>query len=219
MLLGHLSDLASDPRQFIYNMVLLVFALLIGITVHEFSHAFVAYKRGDDTASQMGRITLNPLAHLDPLGTVLLFVAGFGWGKPVPIDIRRMKPPLRFSIAAVSLAGIIANLVLAAFVAAVYRLAGAYLASGLLTLLETVVLINVLLAVFNLIPIPPLDGYNFFTTLLPERMARAMAPVAHYGPFILFGLMVIDSVLPASVFAFIGWPIRGIASILLGWGA
>lgn len=218
MLLSHLGDLASDPVSFLYRFLIVMFSIVLGITVHEFAHAYVAFKRGDDTAARLGRVTLNPLAHLDPLGTIVLMLASFGWGKPVPFNPARMKTPLRASVAAVSVAGVVANLLLAAIAALVFRLVVGGASPGLIQLLLNLVVVNIILALFNLIPLPPLDGFNLLSTVLPAGFSRQMAPVARYGPFLLFGLLLLDRVSSARLLAFIEWPIDMVASVLLGIG-
>lgn len=216
MLLRSISNIGSDPVGFIYAFLLIVFGMTIAITVHEFSHAYVAHRRGDDTAARLGRVSLNPLVHLDPLGTIFLLVAGFGWGKPVPVNVNYMRQPVRWSMAAVSAAGAGANLATGIVVGLVFRLLPTGSPGVLADLLGTIVWINVLLAVFNLIPLPPLDGFNVLSAALPERVMRPIAPIVRYGPFILFGLLIIGSFLPTSVLSFIDWPIDHITGAFLG---
>src|SRR5512135_1270024 len=122
VLLRNLGELTSNPRNFFYIFFLWAFGLIVAITVHEFSHAYVAYRRGDDTAARLGRVSLNPIVHLDVMGTILLLAVGFGWGKPVPVNATYLRPPRRASFAMVSVAGVTANLVVAALVAMAFRL-------------------------------------------------------------------------------------------------
>ncbi|MFQ6031162.1 MAG: site-2 protease family protein, partial [Dehalococcoidia bacterium] len=167
MLLGSYQLLLSDPSSFVRLTVLVAFALLVAITVHEFSHALVASILGDSTARRLGRLSLNPIRHLDPSGTVLLLVAGFGWGKPVPVNHQHLeRGPV--GVALVAAAGPLSNLVVAFLLAipvkagllgwsnptlgrATYVLTGG-LREGLSDIVGVVILFNLLLAVFNLIP-------------------------------------------------------------------
>ena len=161
----------SDPIQFIVNALYLIPALLIGLIGHEMAHAAVAVARGDQTPRLDGRLSLDPSRHLDPLGTLAIFFIGFGWAKPVRINPYRMRSPL--DPALVALAGPLANLLIA-FVLAIPIKLGVLArsfdgASPPWHLLETAFILNVVLAVFNLIPIPPLDGYSFLSALLRRR--------------------------------------------------
>ena len=150
-------------------------ALLVGLTFHEFSHAVTADNLGDDRPRRMGRLTLNPLAHIDPIGALMLIIAGFGWAKPVMVNPAALRGGRR-SMALVAFAGPLANVVVAIAFAVVYRimvLAG--VDSGFfLSLVALIVQINILLAIFNLLPIPPLDGYNVALAYLPPRQANGV---------------------------------------------
>src|SRR5439155_8011265 len=146
---------ANDPIGFIGFIV----AIILGITVHEFMHAYAAHRLGDDTGRLMGRMTLNPLAHFDLFGTLLLVVAGFGYGKPVPFNESRLRSSS--SVALVALAGPAANFVIAALCAIPLRFGAADPFGGAYTqILAIVVYYNCVLGIFNLVPIPPLDGSN-----------------------------------------------------------
>jgi Zn-dependent protease len=172
--------------------------LLISLSVHEAAHAWTANRLGDPTARLLGRITLNPLAHIDWIGTVLFpliaMMSGLpllGWAKPVPVEWRNLKSPRR-DFGVIAAAGPISNLILASVVAIVIFVMGgaADMAPGLTrTLLVDAVVLNCVLAVFNLVPVPPLDGGNVATGLLPLPMARALAQLRPYGFVILYGLM------------------------------
>lgn len=185
------------------------------IVVHEFSHAFVAYKLGDMTAARSGRLTLNPLAHIDPFGTILLPVfliavrspVLFGWAKPVPIDFSALKNPKK-DIIWVGLAGPAANLLLALLATLVVK-SGAISGTTMTQIAGHIILINVILAVFNLIPIPPLDGSRIVMGLLPVPLAIRYASIERYGFIILFALLYL------GLFNVIIWPIvDGIIHIL-----
>src|SRR3977135_1026713 len=155
---------SQDPVGFIAFII----AIVLGITVHEFMHAYTAHRLGDDTARLLGRLSLNPMAHLDPFGTLLIVLAGFGYGKPVPFNESRLRSAL--GVSAVALAGPFANLVLAAVCAIPLRFGGAGLLSGAYgKVAGEIVFYNCILAVFNLIPIPPLDGSNVVYGLLPPQ--------------------------------------------------
>jgi Zn-dependent protease len=174
----------------------LLVALVIGTTFHEFSHAFVADQLGDHRPRAMGRVSLNPLAHLDPVGTLFFLLAGFGWGKPVMVNSYALRPG-RTGMAFVAAAGPIANLVVASIAAVAFRgadLAGAFDGSSgafVGRVLLWIVEFNVILGLFNLLPIPPLDGYNLVLPFLPLRTALTVQRYAPYGIFILLLLVLL----------------------------
>ena len=196
------TELFQSPLAFLQSLLYRVPATLIALILHEWAHGFVAYKLGDPTAKMMGRLSLNPLHHLDPLGTMLLFVAGFGWAKPVPIDPHYFKHKNRDDLL-VSIAGITMNVLLfLAFYTLYYaalriavssgflvRWQGAfYYASGrnalfeyALTLLQYTAVLNLSLAVFNLLPVPPLDGSHLFNDLFLKKNLFVSRTVARYG--------------------------------------
>jgi Zn-dependent protease len=147
----------------------LIVALVVAISIHEAAHAFVAHKLGDDTAKNQGRLTLNPKAHLDPLGTIMLFVAGFGWGKPVPVNPYNFKDPVKDS-ALVSLAGPASNFLTALLCSIPLKYFGGALPEVVGTLLWTIADLSILLGIFNLLPFPPLDGSKIFAIFIPKRL-------------------------------------------------
>jgi Zn-dependent protease len=162
--------------------------LLVSLTVHEFAHAWVADRLGDPTPRMQGRVTLNPLAHLDPMGTLLLLFTRFGWGKPVEIDPFNLKHPVRDS-AMIALAGPAVNLTVAAVLALVLRTVGLPEVVGLALL--QVIIINVVLAIFNLVPVHPLDGSKILVALLPRHTALEYELFMHrYGVFVLLCLLI-----------------------------
>jgi Zn-dependent protease len=178
------------------------FAIVLGsLTVHEWAHARTADHLGDPTARLLGRVSLNPKVHIDPLGTILLpLLAIFsglpilGWAKPVPVDMRRLPNPKR-DFMVVAAAGPASNLVLAVIAAALFHAVGGAVSVrpglfDLATLLYSAVGINVLLAVFNMIPIPPLDGGNVLAGLLPDTMGGLLQGLRQYGFIILYGLLL-----------------------------
>jgi len=187
-------------------------ALLIAAPFHEFAHGYAADRLGDPTPRRAGRLTLNPLAHLDPVGTILLLVVGFGWAKPVPIDPTHF-PDWRRGLLTVAAAGPLANVVLAILVGLPFKL-------GLVApdgpgggLLFTIVFINAVLAVFNLIPIPPLDGSKILVGLLPGQLGLAYARLATYGPLLLLMLLVVGD---RFVAALIGPPLAWLVRLATG---
>lgn len=171
------------------EILALVPAIMLALTVHEYAHGFVADRLGDHTARYAGRLTLNPIAHVDWLGLLLLFIAGFGWAKPVPVNPYNLRGNVKQGLLLVSLAGPTANLVLALAASVLLGLID-YMQSGFgLLLLYQLIYINVVLAVFNLIPIPPLDGSKILAGLLPGRQEWLIA-LEQYGVLVLLILMV-----------------------------
>ncbi len=233
MLLGSFDLLFSDPAGFLRLAVLLVFSLLVAVTVHEFSHALVANGLGDSTARRLGRLTLNPVKHLDPSGTVMLLVAGFGWGKPVPVNHDQLaRGPL--GVALVAAAGPLSHLVVAFLVAfpikigllgwsspsltrATYVMTGGW-REGLSDILGLVIFFNILLAVFNLIPLAPLDGSKVLGGLLPRHLTTSYDRWQRYGPLILVGLVMTDYFLNLGLlWGVIGPLVRGLTTAATGF--
>ncbi|MGI5840651.1 MAG: site-2 protease family protein [Patescibacteria group bacterium] len=162
------------------NTILSLLALIVAITIHEFAHALAADKLGDPTPRSQGRLSLNPIKHLDPIGTLMILFARFGWGKPVPIDPYNLKNPRRDELL-ISLAGPLSNLLLALATSLLIRSFSLYLIP-----LYILVAVNVSLAIFNLLPIPPLDGSKIFLNLLPiESSAEWEDSLTRYGPILL----------------------------------
>lgn len=180
-----------------------VVALIIAFSIHECAHAWTAYRLGDSTAKYMGRLTLNPRAHLDVLGTLMVLIAGFGWAKPVPVNPRNLRYGPLAGMAIVSAAGPLSNLALAVVFAVVWRLtAPAIIALGArgtliptpVELLQELVILNLVLLIFNLIPLAPLDGFSVLRGVLPHQWAFQMERLQPYGPMILFGLLMLGYV-------------------------
>jgi Zn-dependent protease len=167
-----------------------IIALLVGLTFHEFSHALVADQLGDHRPRAMGRLTLNPIPHIDPIGALMLVIAGFGWAKPVMVNPAALRDGAR-GMALVAFAGPISNVIVAVGFAIVYRVLDiAGIDDGfILRLIQLIVALNLLLAIFNLIPIPPLDGYNVLLAFLPPRQAMVVRQYAPYGVIILLLLV------------------------------
>lgn len=168
-------------------------ALVIGITFHEFSHALIADQLGDPQPRAMGRVSLNPGRHIDPVGALVFLIAGFGWGRPVMVNVYALRPG-RIGMAMVAAGGPIANVLVAIVAAVSHRILETAGMSGLaLEIPVWIVYYNVLLAIFNLIPIPPLDGYNALLAFLPPRSAFAVQRYAPYGIIVLLVLIVLPN--------------------------
>ena len=208
MLLWNLGLLREDPKAFFLLVAVVAFSLLIAITFHEFSHAMMANRLGDPTAKRLGRLTLNPVKHLDPLGTLMLFLVGFGWGKPVPINPNYFRMNPRRGMALSALAGPLSNFALAALLGVLVRVGvldwhspwswpfypfaswnAGWVAADII---GYVILLNLILGVFNLIPIAPLDGFNIAVGTLPRRQAEAMLGIQQYGPLLLLVLIFLS---------------------------
>jgi len=197
----------------IQEILIMLFVLVISLTVHELAHAKSAEMAGDDTARRAGRITLNPLAHLDPLGSVMMVVTaisgiGIGWAKPVPVDPYRFRNP-RWDNLKVSLWGPLSNLLLAFFFAQIIRFYGNHLGNVDYLFVGYFVIINIGLAVFNLIPIAPLDGSHIMSSLLPLEQARRYELfMAQYGGIILLALVFMGPMFGFSILRMILGPPR-----------
>ena len=185
--------------------VAFLLGLVIGITVHEAAHATSAYWLGDDTAYRDGRVTLNPASHLDVLGSLMLLMAGFGWGRPTPVMPSKLRGGI-FGPVAVALAGPVSNLLIVAVCAVLFLIPtfqGGYLALIVLMTAFT----NALLFVFNLIPIPPLDGSKILYPFLPRALSGFVDFMNQYGPMILFGLILISFVTNLPIFNYLLAPV------------
>ncbi len=176
-----LEILSSNPLQFL----VLIGCLILSIGIHEFFHAYTAYKLGDNTPKLQGRVTLNPLAHIDPLGLLLIVLAGFGWGKPVEFDIYNLRNPKR-DVLLIAASGPLSNIALAFIIHVFMHFFGSNF------VLEQLMILNLVLAVFNLIPIAPLDGFNVITGLLPYNLAYKWRDLEKYGFYILLLLLLLD---------------------------
>ena len=194
----------------LHTILLMVPAILIALTFHEFAHGYVAYRLGDPTAKMMGRLTLNPLAHLDPIGTLMIFLVRFGWAKPVPVDPRNLRNPKR-DMLWIAAAGPLMNMGLALISGLLIRvLWAAGLAtphaggSGnvLFTMLYLSLYINLALAIFNILPLPPLDGSKILAGILPNRYGPQLAILESRGPFILMGIIVFGMITNIHVLGF-----------------
>jgi Zn-dependent protease len=170
-------------------------ALVLAISFHEFSHGFVATLFGDDVPRRAGRLTLNPLKHLDPIGTLMILVGPIGWGKPMPINPAGMRNP-NLGWALSSAAGPISNVILATLTLVVLRVLAPYISQSLYPFFQAVFVWNVGLAVFNLVPLPPLDGFGFVFGLSPRPLKILLAPLWRYGPMLLLALLFLPAIIP-----------------------
>ena len=230
LLLAAIIQFATNPGM-LFSIVLSIPGVLVAITFHEFAHAFAADKLGDDTARREGRLNLNPLSHLDPIGTLMLVVAGFGWGKPVHVDPRNYtrKMPMDKCEAIVSAAGPIMNIILAFIFAliycAVYKFGSmSFLSSTvggiILLILQDIVITNIGLGVFNLIPLPPLDGSKIIMPFLSYNAKQWF--INNEGIFyIIFVVLWITGIAGMIISPAISWISVGIlnlAKMIFGLG-
>ncbi len=200
-----------NPETILSSLIVFVLA----ITIHEFMHAFTAYRLGDPTAARLGRVTLNPVAHFDPLGFLftLLLIIGFApiaWGKPVPVDSNNFRDPKR-GMLLVAAAGPLSNVVQAALFALPLWVAPGAFDSWppfVQQLIFSGVGLNILLATFNMIPVPPLDGHKILTGLLPNFWYGILAPLERYGFAILLVLLFVPSFLGINIFGAIAGPLQ-----------
>ena len=205
-----LSFFQQDPSA----AVAFLLGLVIGITVHEASHAASAYLLGDDTAYRDGRVTLNPISHLDLLGSLMLLMAGFGWGKPTPVVPSKLSGGV-FGPVAVALAGPVSNLLIVAVCAALYLLPPFREQGGYLFILVVMVAFtNALLFVFNLIPIPPLDGSKVIFPFLPRALDGFVDFMNQYGPMILLGLILVSFVTNLPIFSILLASVQPLLTVL-----
>jgi len=210
------------------EIVAFLFSLLIAIDVHEFAHAWMANELGDPTARYQGRLSLNPLVHLDPMGTMMMLFSvlsgfGIGWGKPVPVNPLYLRKGPRVGMGMVAAAGPVSNLILAAMVAVPIRL-GLTMSWSLLNVLLILISVNISIALFNLLPLPPLDGASILRGILSTIRARWAYQVSDVldrmqvqGPMIFLLLIIVDQVLPISILGLVlGTPYRLLYRLILG---
>lgn len=202
-------------NSFLTELIILAPPVLLALTCHEFAHGLVAYRLGDPTAKAAGRLTLNPLKHLDPIGTLAFFIIKIGWAKPVPVNPRFFRNPKR-DMLWVALAGPLTNLTLAVISALLTRLVwflasllpySAMLKAILLpfsAMLAASVWVNLVLCIFNFLPIPPLDGSKILLGLLPDRMAGPLLKIEKYG-FVLILILAFSGVLSRLILPLIGY--------------
>jgi Zn-dependent protease len=202
--------LGIAPDELIARLIVLAFAF----TIHEFAHAWTADRFGDDTPRSNGRLTLNPLAHLDPIGSLMLLVAGFGWAKPVPINPYALGRSSPLAVMWVSLAGPLSNFIMAVLMAIPVRIAIAnpglidFAAQPfLLLLVEDFIVINLSLMLFNLLPIAPLDGSKIAMAVLPESWGRVVEQISNYGPIVLLLVVFLGPRLGIDILGWIITPV------------
>jgi Zn-dependent protease len=208
-------------QDIIQKAILFVPPFLLAISVHESAHAYIANRLGDPTAKELGRVTLNPIPHIDLFGFIALFMVGFGWAKPVPVNPANLKEPIRDGLW-ISLAGPASNLILAVLLAVVFRMLVPFLAYSdggmfVLLMIKFSVRLNIVLMVFNLFPLPPLDGFHILEGLVSYETYVKLQQLQSKGPMILLGLIFLSSFTGFNIFAIIFTPIvRTLGGFLIG---
>lgn len=192
------------------SIIYTVIGLLVAITIHEATHAWTAFKLGDPTAKLSGRLSLNPLAHLDPIGSIMLILAHFGWGKPVPVDWRNLKNPSKDNFL-IAVAGPISNFVLAFILGFIFKIFPDVPIMS--DLIRNIVLINVALGVFNLLPIPPLDGSKIWHLILSDENYFVLEEM---GPYLLIAVLIFSTFVFSGIFNFVFDIVQKLANIFLG---
>lgn len=207
--MGLKSLLFSNPILFLIVAVVLLYSII----AHEVAHGLVARIFGDDTAKRQGRITLNPLPHIDPIGVLMLFLVGFGWAKPVPVNYHLLQNS-RFGLISVSMAGCLTNILIAFIALLALQFPAASASSSTMTVLTTVARINILLGAFNLIPIPPLDGSKVLMSFLPPGARESLVRIEPYGFFILIFFLFTGLLNP--VIGVVQNAVYGLVSFMVG---
>jgi Zn-dependent protease len=206
---GLLSLLFSNPGLFIVLAVLLLYSVI----AHEIAHGWIAYLFGDETAKRYGRLTLNPASHLDLTGMIMLFIVGFGWARPVPVNYDRLRNS-RFGMMSVALAGCATNILIATIALFLLQLPSISTSRIFSTMLTILARINIILGAFNLIPVPPLDGSRILMSFLPDDAQQIFSRIEPYGFFILAFFLFTGLLNP--VIGFMENLIYGFISLLLG---
>jgi Zn-dependent protease len=206
--MGMIHLLLKNPLAFL----MIAIPLLYSVIFHELAHGWVAYRLGDPTAKMAGRLSLNPMKHLDPIGTLMLFIFGFGWAKPVPVNFARVSNGSK-GLILVSAAGILTNMALAFLALFVQRLLSLSFSGMFGVMLYYMAQINIILAAFNLIPIPPLDGSKILMGAAPGNIRAFLLRIEPYGFFIIIGLLYFGILDP--VITFFRWIILSFIKLLL----
>jgi Zn-dependent protease len=207
--------------NFLLQAVFFLPPFLLAISFHESAHAYMADRFGDPTAKNMGRITLNPIPHIDLFGLIAIFIVHFGWAKPVPVNSQNLKDPIKDNLW-ISLAGPASNLILAIISGVVFRilvpvLSGSQAGGFILLMIQFSVILNIVLMVFNLFPIPPLDGFHILEGIVPYNTYLSLQKLQQTGPMILFGLIILSSFSGLNFFGIVFNPfVKIIGGILLG---
>ena len=221
--MGLLNTLQTDPQA----GIILIIALVFSLSFHEFAHAYTAYRLGDNTAAYQGRLTLNPLAHLDPIGSLMLLLVGFGYAKPVPVNPINLNNP-RLDMMKVAFAGPFSNLILCFFGCLIMRFVGIEQLTEIIgykrvltsvgNMLFTFSAINMILAIFNMIPIHPLDGGQIFGGFLDKVNPDLSYKLRIYGPKILFAIIFVGLFTGVSILSFIFDPFINFVILMSGLG-
>jgi Zn-dependent protease len=206
--MGLLNLLLKDP----FGFIIIAIPLLYAVIFHELAHGWVAFRMGDPTAKSLGRLSLNPLKHLDPVGTLMLFLFGFGWARPVPVNFNLLRNR-RKGMILVSAAGIVTNMFLAFLALLIYRLLHLSQESVAFGLLYVFARINIILAAFNLIPLPPLDGSKILMGFASQNVRNVLLRLERYGLIIIIGLLYLGVLNP--VIRFFEWLIISFIKLLL----
>lgn len=209
----------DSPMDWVMQKVYILPGILVGLSFHEFAHAWVAKKLGDDTAERQGRVTINPAAHIDIVGFVSLLVLGFGWGIPVPVDPRNFKHPRRDSIL-VSVAGVAMNLLIAVIFTVILKIVVMTLGYGsdsmavaVRTVVLDVIVINLVLMIFNLMPIPPLDGFNLITEIF--NLSRfEWWEMVYRNSYLFLGFFIIFNISSYVITPVLNWCLSIVFSVL-----
>ncbi len=208
-------------QELIQQAILYVPPFLLAISVHESAHAYIAYRLGDPTAKELGRITLNPIPHIDLFGFIALFIIHLGWAKPVPVNPANLKEPIRDGLW-ISLAGPASNLILAVLSAVVFRMLFPFLIHSdggmfALAMIRFSVTLNIVLMVFNLFPLPPLDGFHILEGLVSYETYVKLQQLQSKGPMLLLGIIFLSSFIGFNIFGIIFTPIvRTLGGFLIG---
>ncbi len=189
------SLMSGNVQEVLLSILLSVPGILIALSFHEWAHAFAAYKLGDPTARNLGRMTIDPLRHLDLFGTLMILLVGFGWAKPVPVNPRNFKKPKRDDII-VSLAGVITNFIIAfiltGIMLAILRFAPSLMSNIVYLMLFSAISINISIGIFNLLPIPPLDGYHLLRNALMRKNVNTLWKFEQYSQYFMIAILILS---------------------------